>query len=192
MPRKLSFLLLVIILLLSTVLESSSIAVDKKEPHFSDVILTTSDSSLLLFATLDNGFTKEMIRGLYSGLPIQFSFFVELNKVRKHWTDEQLVSMKFKHTMTYDTLKETFRVETDEATKKTSTFQTLAEAEKAMSDVNGLRVFKLVKLIPDQAYSLRIKAELYKKTLPLGLHHIIPFLSWWDIDTEWYTVEFNY
>jgi Domain of unknown function (DUF4390) len=192
MPRKLSSFLIFAILLFSTVLVSSSIAVEKNEPHFSDVILTTSETNLLLFGTLNNGFTDEMIQGLHSGLPIQFSFFVELTKTRKHWTDERIVSMEFKHTLTYDTLKESYKVTMEETNQKTFTFQTLAEAKKAMNEINGLKVYQLSKLIPDQAYTLRVKAELYKKTLPMGLHHIVPFLSWWDIETDWYSIDFNY
>jgi len=192
MPRKLSSFLLFVILLFSTAFVSSSIAVEKNEPHFSDVILTTSETNLLLFGTLDNGFTDEMIQGLHSGLPVQFSFFVELHKIRKHWTNEQVVSLEFKHTLTYDTLKESYKVTMEETNQKTFTYQTLAEAENAMSEINGLKVYKLSKLIPDQAYSLRVRAELYKKTLPMGLHHIVPFLSWWDIETDWYSIDFNY
>ncbi len=191
MPRKLSSFLL-ILLLLSTVLVSSSIAVEKKDPHFSDVILTTSETSLLLFGTLVNGFTDEMIQGLHSGLPIQFSFFVELSKSRKHWTDEAIASLEFRHTLTYDTLKENYKVELEETNKKTFTFQTLVDAEKAMCEINGLKVYKLAKLIPDQSYTLRLRSELDKKTLPMGLHHIVPFVSWWDIKTEWYSVDFTY
>ncbi len=192
MSRKPSSLLLLLILLLSTALVSSSIAIEKKGPHFSDVILTTSETNLLLFGTLNNSFTDEMIQGLHSGLPIQFSFFVELEKIRKHWMNDQIVSMKFKHTLTYDTLKESYKVTMSETNQKTFTYQTLAEAKKAMCDINGLKVYTLSKLIPDQAYTLRIRAELYKKTLPMGLHHIVPFLSWWDIETDWYSIDFNY
>jgi hypothetical protein len=192
MPRKLLSILFIVILLLPIMLVPSSVAVEEDSPHFSDVILTTSETSLLLFGTLNNGFTSEMIQGLHSGLPIQFSFFVELNKIRKNWTDEQIAAMEFKHTLTYDTLKETYKVEMEETNQKTFSFQTLAEAEKAMSEINGLKVYKIANLIPDQAYTLRLRAELYKKTLPMGLHHIVPFLSWWDIETDWYTINFNY
>ena len=192
MPRKLSSFLLFIILLFSTVLVSSSIAIEKNVPHFSDVILTTSETDLLLFGTLHNSFTDEMIQGLHSGLPIQFSFFVQLNKVREHWSNENIASLEFKHTLTYDTLKESYKVKMEETHQKTFTYQTLTKAKKAMCEINGLKVYKLAKLIPDQKYTLRVKAELYKKTLPMGLHHIVPFLSWWDIETDWYSVDFNY
>jgi hypothetical protein len=192
MPRKFSFPFILLILLVFTVQVSSSIAVEKKNPRFSDVILTTSETNLLMFGVLNNSFTEEMIQGLHNGLPIQFSFFIELDRSRKHWRDEGIVSMECKHTLTYDTLKESYKVELDETNQKIFTFSSLSQAQKAMNEINGLKVIKLSSLVPNDSYTLRVRAELYKKTLPMGLHHVIPFISWWDIETDWYSVDFNY
>ena len=189
--KYLSFLL-ILFLLLFTVQVSSSVALEKKGPYFSDVILTSSDTDLLVFGMLKNGFSEEMLQGLHSGIPIRFSFFVELNRIRRHWTDERLVSMTFTHTLKYDTLKETYKVEMKDASQKTVTFQSLAQAEKAMAEINGLQVAQLSALIPNDSYTLRIKAELSKKVLPMGLHHVVPFISWLDIETDWYSTDFNY
>ena len=192
MPRKFSFPIIILILLVFTVQVSSSIATEKKNPHFSDVILTTSETNLLMFGLLNNSFNDEMIQGLHNGLPIQFSLFIELNKSRKYWRDERMVSMEYKHTLTYDTLKESYKVELDETNQRTFTFSSLPQAQKAMNEINGLKVIKLADLIPDGSYTLRVRAELYKKTLPMGLHHVVPLISWWDIETDWYSVDFNY
>lgn len=192
MPRKLLFPLCILFLLFFTVQVSSPIAVEKKNPRFSDVILTTSETSLLMFGMLNNSFTDEMIQGLHNGLPIQFSFFIELNRSRKHWRDERIISMECRHTLSYDTLKEIYKVELDETKQKTFTFPSLCEAQKAMNEINGLKVIKLSDPVPDGSYTLRVRAELYRKTLPMGLHHVIPFISWWDIETDWHSVDFNY
>jgi hypothetical protein len=192
MPRKFLFPLFILCLLFFTVQVSSPITVEKKNPRFSDVILTTSETSLLMFGMVNNGFTDEMIQGLHNGLPIQFSFFIELNRSRKHWRDERIISMEFRHTLSYDTLKETYKVELDETKQKTFTFPSLSQAQRAMSEINGLKVIKLSDLIPDGSYTLRVRAELYKKILPMGLHHVVPFISWWDIETDWHSVDFNY
>ena len=77
-------------------------------------------------------------------------------------------------------------------TRKSSPSRLLPQAQKAMNEINGLKVIKLSDLIPNDSYTLRVRAELYKKTLPMGLHHVIPFISWWDIETDWYSVDFNY
>ncbi len=192
MPRKFSSFLLILFLLLFTVQVSSSVAIEKKDRRFSDIILTPSETNLLVFGKLKNGFSEEMLQGLHNGIPIQFTFFVELNRVRKNWTDERIIEMSFGHTLKYDTLKETYKVDLEETRQKTFTFQSLAEAQKAMAEINGLKVIELSKLIPNAAYTFRIRADLSKKTLPMGLHHVIPFISWWDIETDWYSTDFTY
>ncbi|HHD63216.1 MAG TPA: hypothetical protein ENK96_02375 [Desulfobulbaceae bacterium] len=50
------FLFVAVFLLLSSPLHAKQ----KKDPDLKDIIITTSDSHLLLFATVQNCFTKEM------------------------------------------------------------------------------------------------------------------------------------
>ncbi|MDR3628798.1 MAG: DUF4390 domain-containing protein [Desulfocapsaceae bacterium] len=191
MPRTYSSFLLIFILFILQVPPVA--AAEKKEPYFENVILTTSETSLLLFGGLKYTFSEDMLRGLHSGIPIQYSFFVEVNRARRYWTDEQVASVGFTHTLRYDTLKETYRVEIDEGTgPKIIACQTLTEAQKVMNEFNGVNIVKLSGLVPDDSYTLRVRAELYKKNLPMGLHHVVPFVSFWDIETSWYSVDFNY
>lgn len=161
-------------------------------PHFTDIILTTSDTHLLLFGELRNSLTKEMVDGLHSGIPIKFSFFVELEKNVKNWPDKELAVFSFSHKLSFDTLKNRYVVETEENNKKKSTSGTLDEATKNLNEINGLKIIELDRLNPDSTYRLRVKADLYNKTLPMSLHNVIPFISWWDLSTDWYTVEFTY
>ena len=191
MRRKLFFLLLPLSLFIFL---HTAHAQDKqnKDVHFSDLIITTSKTHLLLFGLVNNGITEEMLQGLHNGIPIQFTFLVELNKKEKHWSDLQLASLQFQHRLTYDTLQENYRFETNEKSQKTEIFPQLNNAMKAMNEINGLQVLELSKLIPNSSYQLRIKAELCKKTLPLKLNYIVPFASWWDRETDWHTIEFTY
>jgi hypothetical protein len=71
-------------------------------------------------------------------------------------------------------------------------FKSLAEAQKVLNEVNGAKVVALSQLLPDNRYKLKIRAELYQKTLPLSLHNVLPFLSWWDVATDWHSIEFQY
>jgi hypothetical protein len=161
-------------------------------PHFTDMIVTTSETDLLFFGELKNSLTTEMIDGLHSGIPVQFSFFVELEKVESNWPDDTLTSLEFSHSLTYDSLKQLYTVETEEISKKNHTVKTLDEALTLINEVNGLKIVALEELEPDQTYRLRVKADLYKKTLPLSLRSVIPFVSWWDLKTDWHSIEFIY
>jgi hypothetical protein len=191
-PRNLLFLLLLSFVELSGVKSGFTAVGDTSTPHFTDIIVTTSDTHLLLFGELRNSVTEDMLAGLHSGIPIHFSFFIELKKNEPNWIDEELISTQFSHTMSYDTLKEVYVVDTEESSKKKHTTPSLEEAAKLLNEVNGLRIIALSSLEPDKNYRLRIKADLNRKSLPLNLHNIIPFVSWWDLKTDWHTVEFIY
>ena len=172
---------------------SSAVFADSnRQATIKELTATTSGTHLIMFGTLVNSFTSEMIEILNSGIPLHFSFFVELHKIEKNWPEEQITSLNFQHIMTFDTLKEMYRVTTEENNNKELSLKSLFEAQKVINEINGTKVVELKQLVPDTQYKLKVKAELFKKTLPLSLHSIFPFLSWWDIETEWHSIEFTY
>ena len=161
-------------------------------PYFDDIIVTTSDTHLLLFGELRNSLTEEMRAGLHNGIPITFSFFIELEENLSNWPDAQLAELSFSHRLSFDTLKNQYIVETEEYNNRKASVASLEDAAALLNEINGLKIIKLSELKPDRTYRIRVKADLYKKTLPMSLHTVIPFISWWDLSTEWYTVEFTY
>ncbi len=175
MRRLFSPLLITLLLLF----QSAIIAHGATEPapEIKEFTATTTKSHLILFATLKNSLTKEMKEVLHSGLPLNFTFYVELYKIQGSWSDEQIIAYSFKHSM---------------KNNKTISLKNLSDAEKRINDVNGVKVVSLDQLIPDSHYKLKIKAKLFQKTLPLGLQSIFPFLSWGTIETDWRNIEFIY
>ena len=157
-----------------------------------ELIVTNSSTDLLLFLTVNNAFTKQMEEGIKNGIPVTFNFYVKLEKKRSTWMNQELVSLRFDHTLSYDTLKEEYSIVRSELAGQTLRTKSLAEAKKAMAQLNGPPVAPLKALLPEAGYLLRVKAKLAEKTLPLYAHYVIPFWSLWDFETEWYTVEFRY
>ncbi len=180
------------LLIAAGVTSALSVSPQPSGPHFSDIIVTTSETHLLLFGELRNSITPDMIEGLHSGIPIRFTFFVELERTRPNWFNVELASQSFSHTLTYDTLKQVYVVETNASGQRRRIVPSLEEAQTLLNEINGLRIIELAELVEDTKYRLRLKAELHKKTLPLSLHAVVPFISWWDLNTDWYTVEFMY
>lgn len=187
-------LFVVLLTVIGTVPKESKGADDppSNKPYFTDIIVTTSDTHLLFFGELRNSLTNEMIEGLHSGIPVRFTFFVELERIKSNWLNEGLASIEFSHALRYDTLKQHYTVETEEISRKFHTVSTLEKAKTLLDEINGLNIIELKKLEPDQTYRLRVKADLYKKTLPLSIHTFIPFVSWWDLNTDWHSIEFIY
>lgn len=164
----------------------------RRKASIKELTATTSPTHLLLFGTLENSFSPEMIEILHSGIPIRFSFFVELYKKAANNSEEQVVIRNFQHVMIYDTLKENYRITLEEDNNRILSYKSLSEAQQVINEINGTRVIELSQLIPDNLYKLKIRAELYQKTLPLSLHNVLPFLSWWDLETDWHSIEFKF
>ncbi len=171
---------------------NSVLAESDQEVQFKDITITSSNTHLLLFGIIENDKNNELEEALHSGIPMQFKFFIELFRTRKNWPDEKLISTKFTHTLKYNTLKENYQLELEEQKNRTRTYKILDEAMQTMNDINGFKVIELKELKPDNSYELRMKAELYKKTLPMNLHYVIPFISMWNLETDWHTIEFTY
>lgn len=167
-------------------------AQDHSTPELKDIIVTTSNTHLLLFAAVTNSFTPEMITGVQNGIPISFVYRIELTKTRNNWFDSSLIDTAVTHTMTYDTLKEEYIIEHSNRKGKISTTRSLEEAKRLMAELNGIRVIPLDQLEPDSPYTLRLKAILEKNTLPLGMHYVLPFTSLWDFETDWRNIDFRY
>ena len=59
-----------------------------------------------------------------------------------------------------------------------------------MAEIDRLKVVPLNQLEKGRQYQLRAKAQLDKLTLPLYLHYVLFFVSLWDFETDWYTIDF--
>jgi hypothetical protein len=181
-----------VFLLVILVLFASPLAAREQQPDIKDIIITTSETHLILFATVAHGFTKEMIEGIQNGLPITFNFHIELDKVRSGWFDATLVEITLTHTLKYDAVRQEYSVQFSEKKGKISKTRSFEQAKQLMAEINGYPLIATRELEPDAPYALRIKATLAETTLPLGMHYILPFTSLWDFETDWRTVEFRY
>jgi hypothetical protein len=66
------------------------------------------------------------------------------------------------------------------------------KAQKLMSEIDSFILIPLNRLKKGKHYQIRSKAELIKITLPFYLHYLFFFVSMWDFETEWHTIDFIY
>jgi len=157
-----------------------------------ELTATTTEENLIVFGVLENSFTSEMVEILRSGIPLHFSFFIELYRTTENWPEEQIATLSFQHVMAYDTLKENYRVTLEEEKNKIVQFKSLFDAQKVMNEINGVPIVQLNQLIPENRYKLKVRADIFKKIMPFNLNTLLPFVSWGDIKTDWHTIEFEY
>jgi len=185
--RRLSFAL-ALFLFFSIFPEISS----AKEARLSDIIVTNTRDHLLSYFNVRDCFTEEMGRAITNGISTKFTFIVKLYEIKSAWFDRKIADIRLTHTIEYNTLKNEFNLILPEQNNKKVKTKDFDGAKELMADVVALKVIRLDKLKKGAHYQIRMKAELDKIELPFYLNYVLFFLSLWDFETDWYSIEFRY
>ena len=178
-------------LLLCLLLPSPS-PLQAAEATLSDIIVTNTQEDLLVFFDIEGCFTREMEEAILNGIPTTFTIYIRLYRARTLWFDASISRIELEHTIEYDSLKNEFRVTRSENEHRELVLKEFDAAKKAMAEVKNIKVVPLQELNKSGKYQLRVKAELEKVRLPLYLHYVLFFVSLWDFETDWYTIDFTY
>lgn len=175
-----------------TILLISSSLTYAEDAQLNNIIVTNTRDDLLLYLTAKEAFPPIIDEAIHSGVPTTFTFYINLCRVRGLWLDKEIANIKLSHTIKYDTVKKEYTVSRSWEGDRPLTTKSLEEAKAVMTEVDSLAVIPLEKLKKGQQYQIRTKAELSRKTLPFYLHYILFFVSFWDLETDWYTIDFIY
>jgi hypothetical protein len=181
-----------LLFLLLCLLWSSPSTLRAAEATLSDIIVTNTQEDLLVFFDIQGCFTREMEEAILNGIPTTFTIIIRLYKTRTLWFDGSISSLRLEHTIKYDSLKNEFRVTRSEDNNNQLVFKEFEAAKKVMAEISNIEVVPLKELQRNSKYQLRVKAELEKVRLPLYLHYVLFFVTLWDFETDWYTVDFTY
>jgi len=157
-----------------------------------NVIVTNTRDDLLVYLTVEGAFREKMITAILSGVPTTFSFYIQLYRPRNFWLDKEIVEIDITHTIKYNNLKKEFVVTRSWENNQPIVTKSFIEARKLMSEIDSLKTVPLSRLEKGEQYQIRAKAQLSKLTLPFYLHYVLFFVSLWDFETDWYTIDFIY
>ena len=163
-----------------------------QDATLSNLIVTNTSNDLLVYLNVDGAFREQTVNAIMSGVPASFSFFIKLYQKRSMWFDKAIADIEIANSIKYNNLKKVFIIERSWEKGKIRTAQSLQEAQKMMSDVDGMKIIQLNKLEKGKQYQVKAKAQLSKLTLPFYLHYVFFFVSLWDFETDWYTIDFIY
>jgi len=161
------------------------------EPEIKDIIISNNKENVLLYARLVNGFKTDMETAILAGVPTVFTLLMDVYQVRSSLWDKKINSYEVKRTIKYDSIKKTFSIFTN-GDRAPVIFPDFESAQKAMSDLNGIIVAPLQKLVKGNNYYLKVKVKIDKFRLPLHMEYIFLFVSFWDFETAWYKQNFSY
>jgi hypothetical protein len=162
------------------------------EATLEDIVVAIGRDHCLLSFRVANCCTEEMKKAIDNGIDTTFTFYVKLYRIRDIWWDKEIADLKVSHSIHFDSLKKVYSVRLSEKDDKVIVLEDFEKAKKVMSEVMGLGVTDLENLQKGSRYQVRMMAELDKITLPFYLHYVFFFLSLWDFETDWHTVDFKY
>ena len=156
-----------------------------RKASITDIVVTDSADYITVYARLANSFTKRMDSAILAGVPVTFTFLIDLYHVRSKWFDEKVSRVVVKQTIKYDNLKKLFYVSLMDG-RTESEFQDFDGAKKAMAELNGIALVPLKDLHKDTLYYVMIKAKLDSRQLPMYMEYILFIVSLWDFETDWH------
>ncbi len=162
-----------------------------QQARLTNFVVTSTRDDLLIFLTIEGAFTENMKAAILSGVPTTVSFNISIDKIRNFWLNRKIVDKTINHTIKYNPLRKEFTVKRSWESDPIVT-ESFTEAIDLMADVDSLKVVPLSMLEKGVQYQIRAKARLDKVTLPFYLHYVFFFVSMWDFETDWYTVNFYY
>jgi hypothetical protein len=163
-----------------------------KDAKLANIIVTNTRDDLLIYLSVEGAFTQKMEEAIDRGVPASFSFFVNLYRKRGMWFDKKMADLTITHTIKYNSLKKEYAVSRSWDGNSPVVVQSLEAAKKLMSEIDSLKVIPLDQLEKGEQYQIQAKAKLSRVTLPYYLHYVLFFLSLWDFETDWYTIDFIY
>ncbi len=185
----------VILLLLSVIAIEAAVpsnAAARRRCNLENIVITNTRDDLLAYFTVTGAFTEKMSEAVLKGVPASFAFFVSVYRKRDAWFDEKIADINVSSTLKYNSIKQDFTVVRPWRTDKPFTTTSFEQAKEMASTVYNLKILELKQLEKGEQYQIRIKAEMNKATLPLYLHYVFFFISYWDFETDWYPINMIY
>ena len=186
MGRNVGIIFILLACMLGHVVEPMA-AEDARLTHMT---VSNTRDDLLLYLTLEGAFTDKLKEAILSGVAATFVFYISLYRVRNWWVDKNIADIELTHTIKYDNLKKEFTVKRSWKEGASVITHSFSQAQQWMTEVDALSVYPLKELEKGRQYQIRTMAEVSKLTLPLYLHYIL--FSLWDVETDWYTIDFIY
>lgn len=153
--------------------------------RISDIIVTQASDDLLIFASLQGAFTKEIAESIINGVPTSFTYSLRLMR-RRALRDTEVSSLTVKQAVSYDLLKDEFTfVREGGGARLARTTRRFAEVRRWMEELEEVHLPVKGALEKNAVYYVLIKAEIRSIRLVFPLNYLLFFLTFFNFDTPW-------
>ena len=155
-------------------------------PDVVNIGVGTNGKYVVMNARLVDGFTEKILEAIENGVPMGFTFEIELRKANTLWVDSLVSSNKVRHRVQFDSLKKAYRfsefgknVKRKIITRKESRYQ------KLMLTLKNIPIAPIYKLDPNEKYYVRVKADLETDRFWFPFNYIFFFVPFSAFETSW-------
>lgn len=154
-----------------------------EEAKISTFIINKNKKNISLSFSTENAFSEEILDLIQSGIPVSFSFDIQIEEHRNYLPDKVIYNQEIIHKLKYSTLTKTFFVIKPYISEEPYVINSQKRAESEMTSVTDFKI-ELPKEYKG-LYTVYVRARLQEITLPFYMHKIFFFLSAWDFKTDW-------
>jgi len=150
-------------------------------PDVVNIGVGTNGKYLVMNARLVDGFTEKILEAIENGIPMGFTFEIELRKDNTLWVDSLVSSNKVRHRVQFDSLKKIYRFsESGKNVKRKIITRKESRYQKLMLTLKDIPIAPIYKLDPNEKYYVRVKADLETDRFWFPFNYIfffVPFLT---------------
>ena len=158
-----------------------------KEFSIKDIVVRGDINEVRVSSVLTGELGDDILEPIKSGIPITFTYHVELYKQRSLYPDKKISSRVIKKTVDYDNLKKEYKLTQGIGKNiKDSTSKDINEAKKWLTELDNVAIANSHQLKYETTYFLKVKAELKSIKFIFPLNYILFFFSYFDKDTDWH------
>jgi hypothetical protein len=153
--------------------------------ELTNLVVKNTRDDLVIDLKIKGVFTEDMREAVLSGIPVSFTFLINLYEVHDFWFDKKIASIATNHKIQYDALKKEYRIMRSWGKIDPLVTKNFEKARLLMSEIDGLKIIPLTRIKKGKHYQLRVKSELNEKKIPFSGFP-------WEFETDWYTINFIY
>ena len=146
----------------------------------------TNGKYVVMNARLVDGFTEKILEAIENGVPMGFTFEIELRKANTLWVDSLVSSNKVRHRVQFDSLKKIYRFsESGKNVRRKIITRKESRYQKLMLTLKNIPIAPIYKLDPNEKYYVRVKADLETDRFWFPFNYIFFFVPFSAFETSW-------
>ena len=155
-------------------------------PDVVNIGVGTKGKYVVMNARLVDGFTEKIQEAINNGVPMGFTFEIELRKANTIWMDSLISSNKVRHRIQFDSLKKIYRFsEFGKNLKRNIITRKKARYQRLMLTLKDIPIAPIYKLDPNEKYYVRVKADLETDRFWFPFNYILFFVPFSEFETSW-------